>query len=248
MDSTDTHVTTIISKATDVELFALMAAGGDAGKEAWAEFYRRYVEDLYKDISWCLKDIPQPIGEDLTQDTMIQVHQEADTFREGDVSGEEAARRRTRAWLRKIAIHIHLSKLLQQRGVIIESLTQEDSEGDSQLSTKGRRLSPGELHREIKDAEDEVSGSGNGDHTSLLMRLLCEALDSLTDMERCILMVTYEYHQYGQEHQRLPNAAVKEISETYNISHDYVRQLRKRAIKKIKKYVDTHMPTENGTP
>lgn len=247
MDSTDTRVTTIISKATDGELFALMAAGGDAGKEAWAEFHQRYFKDLCNVISGRLKGIPQPIVEELAQDTMIRAFKKARNFKEGDVSDAKIARSRTLAWLGTIAIHIHLSRLFQQRNVIIESLPQKDGEGDSQCSTKGRRLSPGELHREIKDAEDEVSGSGNDDHTSLLMRLLCEALDSLTDMERCILMVTYEYHQYGQEHQRLPNAAVKEISETYNISHDYVRQLRKRAIKKIKKYVDTHMPTENGT-
>jgi RNA polymerase sigma factor (sigma-70 family) len=248
MDSTDARVTTMTSKATDGELFFLVAARGDACNEACAEIYRRYFEDLCKDISKRHKCIPQSMIEGLAQDALIRAIEKAHDFKEGDVSDAKSARSHTLSYLRTIAFHKYQSRQLKQRGVIFESLTQEDGEDDSQLSTKGRRLSPGELYRVIKDAEDEVYGSGNDDHTSLLMRLLCEALDSLRYIERCVLVVTYENYQYGQDHQRLPNDVVKETAETLNISHDYVRQLRKRAINKIKKYVKTHMPTENGTP
>jgi RNA polymerase sigma factor (sigma-70 family) len=247
MNSTVTRITAIISQTSDGELFALVAAGGDAGNEACAEIYRRYFKVLCKDISKRHKFIPQSMLEGLAQDALIQAIKKAHNFKEGDVSDAKSARNHTLSYLCTIAFHNYQSRQLKQRGMNFESLTQEDGEDDSQLSTKGRPLSSGEVYRAIKDVEDELYGSGNDDHTSHLKRLRCEALDSLTDRERFILIVTFEYHQYGQEYQRLPNEKVKEISETYNISHDYVRQLRKRAIKKIKKYVDTHMPTENGT-
>lgn len=239
MYSTDPHGTGPHGKPTDGKLFALMVGRGDAGAKAWEVLYQRYGKVLYREVSWRLKGVPQPIVEDVVQDTFIQAFEVADTFREYDELGR---RHSTRAWLRKFAINIYLGRLLKQRDVSFVSLTQEDVEDDSQLSTKGRSLSPGELHREIKDTEDVVSGNGNEDHVSPLMRLLCEALDSLTEIERYILIITYEYYQPGQKQPRLPNAVVKEISETYNISHDYVRQLRKRAIRKIKEYVDTRMP------
>lgn len=243
MDSTDPRGTTIIGKATDGELFALMAEQGPAGEEAWAEFYQRYVGDLYKRVSR-LEVVPQPLVEELVQETMIKAFKSASTFKEKEVSDAKVARRRTLAWLGSIANRTHLSMLRRRRGVIVGSLPQEDGEDYSQLSTKGRPLFPGELHREIKDAEDVASGSGNDAHISPNMRLLLEALDSLTERERYILVVTYEYHQYGQEQQRLPYTVVKEISERYHISHDYVRKLRERALEKIKKYVDAHRPKE----
>jgi RNA polymerase sigma factor (sigma-70 family) len=247
VNSTVTPVTTIISKPTDGELFALVAAKGDACDEARVEIHRRYFKDLCKDISKRHKYIPQSMIEGLAQDALIQATEKAHNFKEGDVSDAKSARSHTLSYLRTIAFHNYLSWQLKQRDMIFESLTQEDGEDDSQLSTKGRPLSPGELYRAIKDAEDEVYGSGNDDHISPLKRLVCEALDSLRYIERRVLEVTYENYQYGRDHQRLPNKVVTETAETLNISHDYVRQLRKRAINKIKEYVKTHMPTENGT-
>lgn len=244
MDSTDTRGTTTISRATDGELFARMAERGPAGKDAWAEFYQRYVGDFRK-LVCRLRGVPQAGVDELVQETMIQAYKAAQTFREVEASDSGVARRRTLAWLGRIAHNIHWSMLRQQRGVLVSSLPPQDGEDDSQLSIKGRRLSQGELHRAIKDAEGVVSGSGNNDHISLRRRLLREALDTLTDRERDILTATFEHHERGQKQQRLPNAVVKEICETYNISSAYLRQLRKRALEKIEQYADAHMPTES---
>ena len=38
-------------EASDAELFALMAKRGDGWREAWAEFYRRYVSDFFRLVS-----------------------------------------------------------------------------------------------------------------------------------------------------------------------------------------------------
>ncbi len=244
MDLTDTRGTTIVNKATDGELFARMAERGLAGKEAWAEFYQRYVED-FRRLVCRLRGVPQASVDELVQETMIQAYKAAHTFRNGDVSDAGVARRRTLAWLGRIAHNLHWSMLRQQRGVLVSSLPQQDGEDDSQLSTKGRRLSPGELHREIKDAEVVISGGGNDNQISISKRLLREALDTLTDRERDILIATFDHHERGQKQQKLPSAVVKEICETYNIKSDYLRQLRKRALEKIEQYVEAHMPTES---
>lgn len=244
MDAAGTRSTTTISKATDGELFARMAELGSTAKEAWAEFYQRYVGDFRK-LVCRIRGLPQAGVDELIQETMIQAYKAAHTFRDGDISDAEVARRRTLAWLGRIAHNLHWSMLRQQRGVLIGNLPQHNGEDDSQLSTKGRRLSLGELHREIKDAEGVVLDGGNDEHISLRKRLLREALDSLTDRERDILIATFDHHERGQKQQRLPNAVVKEICETYNISHAYLRQLRKRALEKIEQYVDAHMPAES---
>lgn len=244
MDSTDTRGTTTVSGAADGDLFSLMAGRGPAGKEAWAEFYRRYVGDFRK-LVCRLRGVQLAEVDELVQETMIQAYKAAHTFRAGDVSDAEVARRRTLAWLGRIAHNLHWSALRQQRGVLVGSLPRHDGEDESQLSAKGRRLSPGELHREIKDAEGVVSGDDNNDPVSLRRRLLREALDTLTDRERDILIATFDHHVRGQKQQRLPNAVVKAICETYNISSAYLRQLRKRALEKIEQYVDAHMPKES---
>lgn len=237
---------TSIGKATDEELFVLMAAPGPASKEAWAEFYNRYVEDFYK-VVCRLRVIPQARIDGLVQDTMIQAYRAAHTFRVGEVLDAETSRGRTLAWLSEIARNLHWSTLRDPRNIPVSSLSQQDGEDDSQLSTKGRRLYPGELHRELKDAQDVVSGDGNNDRISPQMRLLREALDSLAERERDILIATFAHHKRGEKHQRLPNAVVEEICVTYEISRTHLRQLRRRALAKIKQYLLSHQPTNSCT-
>jgi RNA polymerase sigma factor (sigma-70 family) len=236
MFSTLTPSNTSIGKATDRELFVLMAERGPASNEAWADFYNRYVKDLYR-VVCRLRGVEQARIKELVQDTMIQVYVAAHTFQTGDVSDAEISRRRTLAWLCCIAHNLHWSTLRQQKGTPVSGLSRQDGEDDSQLSTKGRRLYPGELHREVKEAEDVVCGDSNDDRISPCMMRLREALDSLTERERDILIATFAYHKRGEKNQRLPNAIVKELCDRYGISRAHLRQLRKRALLKIEQYI-----------
>lgn len=237
MDSTDTCGTTIITQATDEELFAQMAKGGYAGRGAWAEVYRRYVVDLYN-LLFRLRDIPQASVPGLVQQTMIRAYEHAHAFRAGDVTDTEAEHNRTLAWLCKIARNLHSSIRRQQ--VPISPLPQQGDETDSELSTKGRRLTRGELQQEIKHVESIVSGNGDDEYIPPRKRLLCEALDSLSDMDRDIVTATLDYLPY-----RLPKAVSGEICRRYNINRAYLRKRRERAFKKIKQYVSKHMSAEN---
>lgn len=236
MFSTGTRSSTNLNKATDGELFALMAERGSASEEAWAEFYERYVKDFHR-LVCRVKGIPQARVEGLVQDTMIQAFGAAHTFREGDVSSAEGKRLQTLAWLCRIANRLHWSALRRQEGTFVGSLSQQEGEDGSQLSTKGRRLSRGELHREIKDVEDVTSGVVDDEYVSPLRRRLREAMDLLSERERDILAATYAYYKRGQEKQRLPNAVAKEIREKYGLSPANFRKLRERALSKIERYV-----------
>ncbi len=246
MNSIDTRGSTTVATTTDGQLFALMAERGEAAKEAWAEFYLRYVDHLRK-LVCRIRGLPQAGINDLVQETMIQAYKAAHTFRDADMLDTETSRRRALAWLCRIARNLHWSMLRQQKSALVDNLAHQEGSDDSQLSVKGRRLFPGEVYRKIQEAENKVAGEddGNDDQISLHRSLLRDALDALTERERDILIATYEHYERGQKQQRLPKAVVDKICETHNISPANLRQIRKRALEKIEQYVDAHMPAES---
>jgi DNA-directed RNA polymerase sigma subunit (sigma70/sigma32) len=68
---------------------------------------------------------------------------------------------------------------------------------------------------------------------------LCEALDSLSAKERDVLIVWAEYYRFGNKFQRLPDDISASLAEKWNTTPENVRQIRKRAIGKIRKHVET---------
>lgn len=230
--------------ATDGQLFALMARGGEAGKEAWAVFYLRYVGDLRR-LVCRVRGLPQGGVDELVQDAMVQAYRAARTFRADDSLDADAARRRTLAWLGRVARNLYWSLLRQRRGVTFGSLDGLEDEGGARLSNRGRPLAAGELYREIRTTEEHVAGDSDADGETLRRRLVREALGTLSERERDILVETYEYYERGQKQQRLPQAAVAKICAAHDIKPAYLRQLRKRAHEKIEHYVAARMPAES---
>jgi RNA polymerase sigma factor (sigma-70 family) len=221
------------SDAIDKELFALMAARGVEDREAWAELYRRYIDDLRK----LLLRLPQGRGDGLAQEAMIQAYERASTFRSDETLGADASRRRTLAWLGRIARNLYVSGLRGQRGVTAGTLTGADGEEALRLSEKGRLLSRGELQREIKELEDKATGVAGDDEDEIsdYQRALQEGLDALTQRERDILIATYEHYDSvkPERQQRLPPEVIEEICQRYEINADNLRQIRKRAYQKL---------------
>lgn len=244
MDSTDTCVTTVTSKATDEELFAQMAAGGPAGTEAWAEIFLRYNEGLYN-LLFRLRLMPQALIPGLVQKTWIRAYKRAETFKGIDVSDADAIRRHTLSWLCQISKSIYYSMWRQQPPV--SPLPQPDNEADSQASASGRHVSRGELHHVIKHVEEIVSGSGSDDDISPYKRLLDEALDLLSDMDRDIVLTKFDHYQPGKKHQRLPEAVIEDLCRRYNITPANLRKRRERAIKQIAQHIAEGMAKENPT-
>jgi RNA polymerase sigma factor (sigma-70 family) len=242
-DSKVTSESTGMGEATDGELFALMTRKGDEGKEAWAVFYTRYVSDLCR-LVCRVRGLPNGGVDELVQDAMVQAYKAAHTFRADDSLDGEASRRRTLAWLGRMARNLYWSMLRRQKGVTVGSLPGQEEDG-SRLSAKGRPLAAGELYREVQATEDRVAGVTAVDAPSLRRRLLREALDALPERERDIIIETYEYYERGQKQQRLPKQVVDKICRTHGIRPDHLRQLRKRAQEKIEEYVNARMPAES---
>ncbi len=82
------------------------------------------------------------------------------------------------------------------------------------------------------------STRGRWRFASQQMQILQEALDELSEKEQDILRVTFLWHQPGQEHQRVPPKALAELAARYDTTAPAIRQARKRALDKIRAYVD----------
>ena len=74
----------------------------------------------------------------------------------------------------------------------------------------------------------------------------CEALDTLSEKERDVLIVWAEYYRFGNKYQRLPDDISSSLAGRWNTTPENVRQIRKRAIDKIKKHVETSVEIEQS--
>ncbi|MCE5223131.1 sigma-70 family RNA polymerase sigma factor [bacterium] len=68
-------------------------------------------------------------------------------------------------------------------------------------------------------------------------KLLSEALDQLTDRDREILLTCM---MYKEEHKHTPDEILLELSNKYNTTTVNIRQIRKRALDKVKAYITTN--------
>lgn len=228
-----------LKAATDGQLFGLMAQRGGDAKEAWAEFYTRYVTRLYQ-LVHRLRGLTASDIESLVQDTMVQAWKAARTFESDDTLGEEASQNRTLAWLGRIAQNLCFAMRRREK---IKPTSGSNEENDQSPASTGRKLIPrGELHLEIRAAEARIEGTPevHEESESTEVRLLRQALETLTEREWDILMTTYEYHEYGKEYQRLPQGVIDELCSAYNISPQYLRKIRERAYKKVVEFLESH--------
>ncbi len=225
-----------MSEATDEQLFALMAGRGEDAKVAWKTFYLRYINDLYRLVHRLPGVSPSDI-EDLVQDTMVKAWRSAHTFRGGGDGNADTAHRRTLAWLGRIAKNHYWE--MRRRKVILVNDSETQVDEPPREETRSHRLS--KLHHEVRKALDAVTGAveAGAETISIQRQLLQEALATLTEREKEIILATYEHYEPGQQQQRrLPPKVVDEICQRFNITPDNLRQIRGRTDKKIKQYVE----------
>lgn len=65
-------------------------------------------------------------------------------------------------------------------------------------------------------------------------KILADALNTLSEIERGVLM-TYFGYQQGRKH--LPDCTLKELCDYYKKTSDNIRQIKKRAMDKVKDYI-----------
>jgi RNA polymerase sigma factor (sigma-70 family) len=198
----------------DAELLALIAdrkSDPNARSRAQAAFYSRHVRYLYGVLQRDAYKLLRVAGvgpEDLVQETFHRAFERARTFNAGDVTDTEQLRRRTRAWLGRIAVNLLADYLRNVREVSATPYLE--------------RLSCEEIEREAPPSHELSS--------------ICEALDRLSEREQDVLRVTALYQRAG-DHQRLPNAVSAELATRWGTTNENIRAIRSRALKKLKELV-----------
>ncbi len=203
---------------TDADLMAYMAMSDDdpaAAQEAWAEFYERHVRYLY---AVCLRAYGAVLSadtgvSDLVIETFRRAFRNAHQFHIRDEEDPERTRRRARAWLGRIAQRL-LQDLLRQRG---------------RLPTV--HLDP-EMWQQVAQQPRSAPAADNA-----LVERVREALERLSEKEQTVIRITFQWYRPGQTHQRLPNDVAAELAGTLRTTPENLRQIRRRALQKIRRFV-----------
>lgn len=221
----------LIDEASDGELLAAMAADADSSYSAFDIFYNRYFDDL-RSFTFRVIGLLDADRFDLVQDTMLQAYRAAATFKEAEEGDAIRMRRRTTAWLGKIATNIHREKYRRQKGTEFESLEKENQETEA-VEVPSEKISSGELARRIRENEDKIlqDFSSNGHAESIPRKIMREVLAELSEREREILLATYEEFDFQKPNQHLSQEKIDEITERYGISSKNLKQIRYRARK-----------------
>jgi len=221
-------------EASDGELLAAMAKDNEASFTAFDIFYNRYFDDLRK-YTFRVIGLLEADRLDLVQETMLQTYRAAATFKELKVSVDDDAekiRRRTIAWLGKIAVNIHRQNFRRQKGVKFEELEDENRESGN-VGIPSEKIPGGELVWRIRENENEIlrAFSSNGHFPSKPREIMNEVLGELTEREREILLATYEEADLQNPNQHLSQKKIDEITGRYGISSKNLKQIRYRAKK-----------------
>ena len=155
---------------------------------------------------------------DLVQETFVRAFERAATFKSRGATDGDATRRRVRGWLGKIANRRFLDTL---RGPAESSLSDTDSIADLSAA-------------DVDDCEP--------DQGSPRVKLIREALATLTERERHVLRVTADWYRHGQVHQRVSKADLGQLASQLQTTAVNIRQIRKRAIDKVRDYIGSHEP------
>lgn len=209
------------AEPSDRDLLAAVASSslGHADKNrAQAMFYARHVRYLYGVLQrqqTKLLSLAGVSAEDLVQETFHRAFERAHTFKADDLDDPEQLRRRTRAWLGRVA----------------QNLVADHFERFREVSASPY------LDRVSCDAIDETP------RASRELDLVSEGLDTLSEREQDVLRVTALYHRAG-DHQRLPNAVSAELAQRWGTTNENIRAIRSRALKKLTEFVTGRVAQE----
>lgn len=221
----------LTDEASDGELLAAMAADDDLSYSAFDIFYNRYFDDLH-DFTFRVYGLLEGDRFDLVQETMLQAYRAAATFTEDDDGNPVRVRRRTIAWLGKIATNLHREKYRRQKGTEFESLEKEDH-GTENIEIPSEKIPAAELVWKIRESEDKISKgiSANGHAASLPRKIMREVLAELSERECEILLASYEEFDFQKPNQHLSQEKIDELTERYDITSKNLKQIRYRARK-----------------
>ena len=208
---------------TDADLFVYMSMSADepqTARAAWEEFYRRHATYVYR---VCLRAYSELVGGeagvcDLVADTFRLAFETAHLFDPARVQDPERLPQVARAWLGRIARRRVLTLL------------------------RGRWRLP-ERFLDLRDwqqvAAPEPPQPAAGP-PSPAVAAVREALLALNKREQMVIRVTFQWYQPERAHQRLPSEAIAELADALQTTPENLRQIRRRALRKIAAHVRRH--------
>jgi RNA polymerase sigma factor (sigma-70 family) len=193
-------------------------------KGAFDEFYKRYSSFLY---NACCKscwsfDSAGHLAEDIFQNVMVKVSEKGSLFKLPDVVDSIDAPRYIKAWLTRIASN-ELREFLRK------------NPDEKFLADPHRKRSSDLL--DVTAVDEPVTTAGYVElPVSIQKDLLEKGILSLEIREREILMTYMQYFDPSRPNLHLPDEVLRAICDRYEITAQNVRQIKGRALNKLKNY------------
>lgn len=190
----------------------------DRKKAEWAFniFYSRHVDYLEGLFEIRMKNLLDQKGfesEDIVQETFHRAYEKARTFKSEGETDPDRLRKRTRAWLGRIARNLLLPD--HRSSSVLAIYLMEDLEHFADL----------------RGGESETHGN--------MIKWSREARDKcLDERERYILSVFADHYDPRKVINRHPNWVIEELRKLFNTTSANIRQIRARAKRKVKEYVE----------
>jgi RNA polymerase sigma factor (sigma-70 family) len=204
-----------LRQESDEDLLIYMSMRADdpaVARAAWAEFFLRHREYLYRHCRRLTTGVLDDAGtKDLVQDTFIRAYQRAGTFNADGIKDPDRLKLRTQAWLGRVARRLFLDVLRGRDGLREVQLDEND---------------PG--------PEPEPTQSSV---TSTSRQLLDEAIETLSEREQIVLRTTYQYYEPGKKNQHLPHDVVEDLAKSLQTTPENLRQIKRRALRKLDQYI-----------
>lgn len=198
------------------------ANNGLDSESAFNEFFFRYKSFLLRACKKsCVSfDSSEMLADDIFQNTLLKVLNKAHTFKSKNPDGDSKnISIEIKAWLSRIAYHELINFLRKNPDEKVLS---------NPFRTKSNDLS----NTIIEDHEEEIE---NIKPEKLIQKNLLEAaLANLSEREKYILMAYMQYFDSTQPLKHLPDDVLNGICIKFTIKPDNVRQIKGRAMKKLK--------------
>ena len=200
-----------LGEVPDEQLFEMMKlkdSSPEHARPAWGEFFKRYKKYLWQCCLTQCKSIPDgpSVAKDIFQSTMTKIYLMAEAFKPEKNTG-------LKAWISQVAkseFHNYLKKyhLNFVRDEGIEIADEESDENENEAAAKVLNIK---------------------------FERLKTLLSQLTAREYKVLMTCMSYYQLDKPNAHLPDTEIKKLCQEFNIEPATIRQIKRRAIIKLKK-------------
>lgn len=207
----------LISQETDEDLLIYMSMKEDdsvTAKTAFNEFHHRHAKYLYNIL---IKQYPGLLRSeeinDLLQDTFLRVYEKAGMFKSTRAKNVKESEAHVRAWIGRIALNIHRDRYRRNKKTNEEHL--DDIEWEN-IPNRPESIN-------IKTEE---------------LQVIEKALDHLSEREKAIILVSFQYYDSEEGDSQISKEELNALCDRFQTTRDNIRQIRKRALQKIKEYAN----------